>query len=89
MNKDTLMARFNNLPLELKAKIMYGGSLTHPVAECISFFINEEIVPLECDIDNPTFIQHLINTGWLKQTATLWDFDEIIELILDHHIYDD
>ncbi len=81
---------FNNLPLELKAKIMYSGYISHPIADIFNYILFNEIIPISYDVDKPSFVKHLTNTGWLKEAEPyVIDIDELVEFILFYHILDD
>ena len=56
---------FKNLPIEIKSKIMYSGFIKHPITNLFNYFLND-IIPLNSDISNPSFIEHLINIGELR-----------------------
>ena len=83
------MLLFDDLPIELKSKIMYSGYIRHPLAILIDDFFNS-IIPLISVVgDNPSILQHLCDIGELKSVEYLiWiGPDELIEYILDNHMF--
>mgnify|MGYP003660487973 FL=1 len=69
------MLIFQNLPEEIRAKIMYGGYIIHPSAKIIKDFFNNLYIKISQNEEDMNIYQHLINIGELKETKTdenLW-----------------
>ena len=63
------MLVFQNLPEEIRAKIMYGGYIIHPSAQIIKDFYNNLYIKLNQNVeeDSLNIYNHLINIGELKK----------------------
>ena len=61
------MLVFQNLPQEIRAKIMYGGYIIHPSAQIIKDFFNNLYIKLNQNVEDMNIYQHLINIGELKE----------------------
>ena len=63
------MLVFQNLPEEIRAKIMYGGYIIHPSAKIIKDFFNNLYIKLSQNVeeDSINIYNHLINIGELKK----------------------
>lgn len=63
------MLVFQNLPQEIRAKIMYGGYIIHPSAQIIKDFFNNLYIKLNQNVeeDSINIYNHLINIGELKK----------------------
>jgi len=62
------MAGWNDLPLEIRAKIMYSGYIIHPIVELVkdvSYIPYDSIVCDKLEL-KPSYIEHLCNIGILK-----------------------
>ena len=70
------MTGWNNLPLELRSKIMYSGYIKHPIVELIKEIdyipynsIASDILELK-----PSYIEHLCDIGILKSQTFFFYF---------------
>jgi len=62
------MLVFQNLPQEIRAKIMYGGYIIHPSAQIIKDFFNNLYIKIsQNEEDSINIYNHLINIGELKE----------------------
>ena len=62
------MLVFQNLPEEIRAKIMYGGYIIHPSAQIIKDFFNNLYIKIsQNEEDSINIYNHLINIGELKE----------------------
>ena len=62
------MAGWNDLPLEIRAKIMYSGWVKHPIVELIKdvCYIPYDSIASDILELKPSYIEHLCDIGILK-----------------------
>ena len=81
---------FNDLPICIKAKIMYSGNIIHPVARIFKEYINNLVLPIESMIypENPTFVQYLRGLNELEEIMGYYIyFDNFLEYIIEYHMF--
>jgi len=62
------MTGWNDLPLELRSKIMYSGYIKHPIVELLKDMEYISYNSIACDIleTQPSYVEHLCDIGILK-----------------------
>lgn len=80
---------FYNLPLPIKAKIMYSGYIIHPVAKIFKEYIKNLHIPITDMIypENPSFIQYLRGLGELEEITDYIHFDNFLDYIFQYHMF--
>ena len=76
---------WNDLPEEIRSKIMYSGYIKHPVALVFKKFMNNIFIPLSANVEIISLYDHLRNLGILNNTKLDIDIEELIYLILILH----
>ena len=76
---------WNDLPEEIRSKIMDSGYIKHPVALVFKKFMNNIFIPLSANVEIISLYDHLRNLGILNNTKLDLDIEELIYLILILH----
>ena len=62
------MRGWNDLPLELRSKIMYRGHIKHPIVKLLKDmeYISYNSIASDILETQPSYVEHLCNIGILK-----------------------
>ncbi len=66
------MTGWNDLPLEIRAKIMYSGYIKHPIIDFLKEieYISYKSIVVDETETLPSYVEHLCNIGILNYSFT-------------------